>query len=447
MLINSILAVSGVLNFGLTDATVKYVAEERRNGTPSGVINVIQGTLWSYAILSIVAGLVVQFLAPFLVISIFKIPLNQTELAIQSLRVAGWGFQVRMFYSVVESICRGFERYDLESKAQAVISVTGPVLSSLLAYYGARLSDILVAGISVLALGGLALSLVVTKILGTNKWLFPRFKKDTVQRTFSFGLYTWIQGISGMLVQQADKLIIASTLGAQQLTYYSVCVQLAQMAHGLTAKGASFLFSKICASKSEKNELELRSIFWNGSFFTSLAGTVVALAIATFSDQLLSKWLGVEAAEQAGDILVILAFGNAVLSTSIVPGYFMNGAGYVKGNTAASLISGIFIITATLILVPAISLAGAAWSRLGSTPVSFVTRWILVRSVLKHKSGAYGLITLMLPFMGFTPYFVQNLLITTESVTIKSMTLCVGVIMSLGCFPLFRYAQSKGPHL
>ncbi len=443
MLINSILAVSGVLNFGLTDATVKYVAEERRNGTPSGVISVIQGTLWSYAILSVIAGLLVQILAPVLVKSIFKISSTQTEIAIHSLRIAGWGFQVRMFYSVVESICRGFERYDLESKAQAAISIAGPVIASILVYYGARLSQILVAGIFILGLGSLALSLVVTSILGTNKWLLPKFKKDTVKRTFSFGIYTWIQGISGMFVQQADKLIIASTLGAHQLTYYSVCVQLAQMAHGLTAKGSSFLFPKICGYKSEKNDPGLRKLFWLGSYLTSLAGTVIALVIATFSNQLLLIWLGEKAVEQVGETLIILAFGNAMLSTSIVPGYFMNGAGYVKGNTVASMLSGILITTATLILVPSINLMGAASSRLASTPVSFFTRWILAKSVLNYKSGVYGMITLILPFMGFAPYFIKNQFFTTDSVPIKVLTLFVGILMSLGCFPLYKYAQSK----
>ena len=413
MLVNSVLAVSGLASLGLGDATIKYVAQYRAKNDPEAVVRVIRSTLTLYVLLGLLAALVISALAPLLATRVFGLPEQHRVLAIQAMRVAAWGLLLRFIYATVEAVARGFERYDLESKYAIFNTIATVTTACAVVAAGYGLVQILLASLLVLGVGTAALTLSLWPLLRTWRWLCPTLHLATLRETLSFGLFSWIQGFSGLLLMQADRLIIATVLGPTPLTYYAVCVQLTQLAHGFISKSLAFIFPKVTILASNNEGIRLRSVFDRGLHVTTLLGGFLSLLLLVFGQPFIRLWLGADFASHTNGIIELLALATGVSITGIVPYYCLNGAGLPRINATLGLVSGAMLTLAAWLVASQMGLLGVAASRLLNLPLGVFNRcyviWRLFRSdfwlaglapvvpVGLSSSAAYALMRYMHP--------------------------------------------------
>jgi O-antigen/teichoic acid export membrane protein len=385
MLANAFLGFSGIFAFGLSDATIKYVSKYRALRDEVGVVRVIRSTLTLYGVLGILAVILVYFISPFLVNRVFNVQHQNITLAVVSLQIGGVGILVRFIDNVFLAVFQGHERYDLAAKVTAPTNVIMIVLAVVCAAMGLGLLAILWTTVLTLAISATVKTIVVRRVLIPGVYLCPILSKHAIREIFGFGFYSWLQSVGGILLAQADRLIIASLLSTSALTYYAVCLQLAQQIHAPLAKAVGFLFPLASVSR-ESGEIEtMRNVYFKSLRFVTMCAVGIGLPIFVFSESILTLWMGVDFASHAAGILRILTLSFAILATSIVPYYFLNGSGYVRLNTLVGLISGGLVALATLFLISPLGLVGAAWARLFNTPVSLVARTVVHYKVLYDK--------------------------------------------------------------
>ena len=392
MLVNSLLGFSGLFAFGLSDATIKYVAHYRALGNAAGASRVIQSTLTVYMILGLIAGVIVTFGAPLLAGSVFKVDPKDASLLVLSLKISGMGIVARMFDSVMQSALQGYERYDLA----AGVSMVGNLLTVLLnvgaALLGFGLETLLLTAIALLVLSGVIKMLLIKVYLTPDMSIRPCWDREALAEIFGFGVYSWLQGISGILLGQADRLMIASMMGTRQLAYYAVCLQLAQQIHALPSKAAASLFPLASAARALGDTVRLRDIYFRSMFIVTSVAIALGIPIFMNANGILTAWMGSEFATVATPILQILAFSFTLLATSIVPYYYLTGAGFVRLGMIFSVISGLSVVFAAVLLIPILGILGAAWSRLATIPVSLASRYITHSRVL-HDDRWYAPVT------------------------------------------------------
>ena len=109
LLLQAVIGSAMLLQFGLTDATVKFVATYRARGDLGAVARVIHTTLVSYLALSATTGWILYFAAPFVVRHIFHASAAQFATCLEATRLLAAGIVLRFFHSVWLSALQGFD--------------------------------------------------------------------------------------------------------------------------------------------------------------------------------------------------------------------------------------------------------------------------------------------------------------------------------------------------
>ena len=448
MLVNSLLGFSGVMAFGLSDATIKYVSKYRALGDQAGVVRVVRSTLTMYGVLSVLAGTIAFLGAPILVLHVFNVEEGNRTLAITALQIGALGIIARFLDSVFQSAMYGYERYDLAARVTMVTNAITMVINVILVLSGYGLTAILSTIVILLGLSGLCKAFILKRMLIPSLSLKPTWDRYALKEIFSFGLYSWLQGIGGMLLHQADRLLIASLMGTSALTYYVVCLQLAQQIHVVLSRATSFLFPMSSAIKETGDLVRLRRIYFEGLNLTTVAAVAVGLPLFIFSHNILSLWMGSAFADEAANLLRILIFVLTLLATSIVPYYYLNGTGFVRLNTLFVIISGTVVTIAALFLIPWLGVLGAAWPRLANTPTSIIARTIVHYKVLLDRRWYAGLTIVMPVFaafvvgMGILRLFGETSLDRIYSVFIQCAFICIGIILAAIICYVFNYPRA-----
>jgi O-antigen/teichoic acid export membrane protein len=412
MLVNTFLGFSGIMGFGLSNATIKYVSKYRALGDDVGVARVVRSTLTMYGALGILAGAVAFLAAPLLVHHVFKVGSENTTLAVVALQIGGVGIIVRFLDSVFQSAIYGYERYDLATRVTMVTNAVTMMINVALVLNGYGLVEILITTIILIGVGGIVKAILAKYLLIPNLGFTPLFDKAALREIFSFGFYSWLQSLGGILLHQVDRFLIASLLNTSALTYYVVSLQLAQQIHAVLARAVSFVFPLSSAVKEAGDLQRLRRIYFKGLNFTTVAAVAIGLPLFIFSRNILTLWMGSSFADEAAGLLRILTFVFALLATSIVPYYYLNGTGFVRLNTLFGMISGTIVTIAALLLIPWLGIAGAAWARLANTPTGIISRTIVHYKVLADYRWYAGL-SIILPV--FVPFTLGLILLTLFS--------------------------------
>jgi len=363
-LINAVIASSGIANLGLGDAATKYVAKHRARSEASRVISIIRSIFLLYLVLGAMAAAVVWLAAHWIALHGFKAKSDHLTLAVTSLRIAAVGIVIRFAYGVMESTVRGYDRYDIESVWGTSNAVITTLLAVVCAMSGAGLNVILLVGITVQAVSFAGLAGAVRRLAQTWRFLEPGFDRASMKEVFSFGVFTWLQTLNGIVLQQLDRLVIGASVGAVAVGYYSVCLQLVQTAQTVLSRASAFVFPLIVRYNEEGRKEQLWDLFKQGMILTTVTGWIMSGGIFVFGGNFLALWMGPAFAQRATFPLQILSVWTAFLATSILIFYFLNATGNERLNTLLSASSSFSFLVAGICLIPAFGVVGAAWARL-----------------------------------------------------------------------------------
>jgi len=193
---------------------------------------------------------------------------------------------------------------------------------------------------------------------------FPTFERAAIAEVFTFGCFSWLQALAGVVFSYADRFLVAAMLGTAPVAIYVLCVQVAQPIHGLAAAAFNFVFPHISSRHGAGETHGPRRVF-RFALLTSV-GLSVALAspLVVFGKPLLTLWMGAQFAQQAYVVLAVLAVAHMILAINIVPHYTLLALGSVRFVSTVNVLGGIVSLGAVALFTPILGLVGAAIRRL-----------------------------------------------------------------------------------
>lgn len=363
MLVSAILGSMGILSTGFGDATVKYVSTYRGQNNPAGVERTIRATLTINTALGGLFGLIVWILAPYSVKHVFKIDAGLHLASIQAIRISAIILVIRSIESVFVSALRAFERYGPPVKLNVFLRSIVVLSAVVLAAMGRGVVAIMLATLFWSALIVALQAVAAVRVVGTLNPL-PTLSPPALREVFSFGCFSWIQALAGVVFSYADRFLVAVMLGTAPVAIYVLCVQATQPIHGLASAAFNFVFPHI-SSRHEAGEVHAPSRVFRLALLSSLSLSLVLSApLALFGKRLLIIWMGGAFADQAYSVLVLLAVAHIVLAVNVVPHYTLLALGRVRFVSIVNIGGGVLSLAAAAWLISPIGLAGAAIGRL-----------------------------------------------------------------------------------
>jgi len=363
MLVSAILGSMGILSTGFGDATVKYVSAYRGQNNPYGVRRTIRATLTVNTVLGGLFGLCVWFSATFCVDHVFKIEPALHTASVQAIQISAIILLIRSVESVFVSTLRAYERYGPPVKLNVFLRAIVVVSAVVIAAMGRGVVAIMLATLFWSAIIVVLQAVAARRVVGPFN-PFPSLAKEPLAEVFSFGCFSWLQSLAGVMFTYADRFLVAAMLGTGPVAIYVLCVQATQPIHGLGAAAFNFVFPHI-SSRHEAGEMHGPKRVFRLALLSSLGlSLVLALPLIVFGRPLLRLWMGTDFANQAHAVLALLAIAYLLLAINIVPHNTLLAFGRVRFVSGLNIGSGILLIAFMAVLIPQAKLTVAALGRI-----------------------------------------------------------------------------------
>ena len=374
-------ATYGFVNLmALGEATLYFSARE----DPGAVTRAL--ALWHLAA-GIVGVLLIAFVARALGLGGRLGLAGPDAAAFEGALTAGAALWATQFYcNWLWNLCRARLRFTLLAIHQALLSVAAP-LFGLLAAGSYGLNGFLWASALAWGLGTLALLPFLRSVLASGS------RAVALAELLRYGRWTIIFGISVVLMQSADRLLVAG-FGAVSLAGYALASSLYQRA--VSAFGLLPTLLTAAVSRMQGGgELERAKRAYGLSLrFTAIAALAVFLPLWGLGDVFLNAWLpqNPPLALMAYAPLRIFCAAGLLASLSGVLHAVLLGLGYPRQVALTGLVGAAFGFSVAWLCLPSLGLQSAALSGLVGYASVYALRLVISeRRVFGRKLGPLAL--------------------------------------------------------
>ena len=290
LLLAAVTGYMGLLELGIVPSLTQTIAEALGRGERDGASRAASS---SQALLAVLAALSLLLLAgaPALV-GALSIPPNLETQALVALRVAIVGFALRMPLATFQGILLGSQRQDRCNQLWIAVG--------LAKFFGAAI--VLTLGYGLVAL--VATEMIVHLLAGILqiRWVFveiPSLRLSwrlvsyaEVRHLLSFGTAILAVSVCTLVIEEADRLVVASFLPIAMVTHYAAAWKLYMFAFALTTTFVQAV-SPIAArlhGLSERRELTL--LFLRTTKYSTIIAWPLVLTLGFAGGFLLHVWLG-----------------------------------------------------------------------------------------------------------------------------------------------------------
>jgi len=375
-------SMGSIIASGFGDANIQHVASQRGLGRHDALLRAVRSMIGINLVLGTALALIAWTLVPYAARHLAASdPALQSD-CLWSLRIACALMWIRSQESVCISTQRAFERYG----AAVRISMLGRLLSlaaaAVFACLGQSVTRI-VAATAVFTLLGTLLQFSRLRHLLQADSLTPAFDRDTMKALLSFGAFTWLQAVSGVVFGQADRLVLGVSLGAVAVASYALCVQMAQPIYGFAASGLHFIFPFLAGRHASQSPSHLRkavlTAFAANLFFVGASAATLLL----LGPRILHAWAGEEIAHSSVSILPIIVWSSALLGLNVTATYSLFALGQVHIVTWLNLAGGAAMLVLMVYLLPRFGAYGLGIARLCYGSVTLLLYFPLARRLSK----------------------------------------------------------------
>jgi O-antigen/teichoic acid export membrane protein len=200
--------------------------------------------------------------------------------------------------------------------------------------------------------------------------------------------------MSGQIVFQVDRLIVAAFLPIRAVTLYSVPLSIAQRFTVVQFIFSGAFFPAASELHGIQQQDRLRRLYLASLKLSLVMILPLVILVAGFSHQILETWIGAGLAAASANVLLVLAIAYGVATFMGVPALASDATGHAHWTAAFAIASAVINLTLTLILVPRLGPIGAAYALLinavtqGLAFVVVVQQWFLRVSLLEVLKSA-----------------------------------------------------------
>ena len=362
LLVWSVAGVLGLANFGLGEATLRYVAHYHADRDLSGVNRVLGATLTFYVLVCVLICGVVWVATP-VVAQWVKVP-EEGHYALETLlRLTTLLFSAGMIANAFHAIPMALHRYDISSGIgliQGIVRSSGLVL---LVLAGLGVVHLVVWEVIVAVLALMVHILVARRLVPGIRWL-PSMSLAGMREIIGYSMFSFMTHIFLMVYREAGRLILGNRLGPASVAYLGTPDSIAYRLHMIIVSAIETLVPRFSASRDEENA---KALLVASTWAAFACGAVVYVPLAVLMPDFLALWISPEFARESGEVGRLLTLG-LIGSAAFAPiATLFRGQGRPGFVTAVMAMAGMVVLAGSLVLIPSLGVVGVGYAYLLAT--------------------------------------------------------------------------------
>lgn len=304
-ILGAIVGYMGLLDLGIKPAISRFAAKYKAE---KGSDNLRLLYSSAFLFMGVIGLLIMSFFVLWGVFFPGLIAENSTDTQRYTLLLIILGVQLLITFPafVAESFFEGFQKYYLKNN----ITIFNSIVGSLILYFFITPTNglILLAGVNAI---GFSIKYIILMWLlsrpayGGIKLDFSYFSFEQLKEILSFGLKSFVQGVSTRIENATDSLVIGFFLGPALVPIYSIPANLVNYIRtfGWTLTHAFMpLFSQLDALNERE---KIRQVYFTASRYVISLIFPIGAGVCLVGSSFIGLWIGPEFAESA-DLLILL---------------------------------------------------------------------------------------------------------------------------------------------
>jgi O-antigen/teichoic acid export membrane protein len=383
LLIWSLTGVLGIMNLGLGEATLRYIAVYYSKNDMPAINRVVQSTLAIYLTASLAVSAVLVFAAPVVARS-FQVADSDRPLLLTLIRMTAVVVTLGILTRTVGAVPAALQRYDVSSKinvGHSLIRFGGYILllAAGLGIFHLVLWDALTLAVM------LVVQVVVAKRLLPGLSLRPNLSREAGRELIGYSVFSFLTYVFHTTHREAAKLLTGGFLGPTGVSYVGVPDSLSQRVHGLVASAGETLLPRFSATGDSG---QARALFWNSTWVATFVTAVIFVPYSVLLPDFLRLWIDDDFASRAAFAGQLVALSYVTQSIFVPAATLARGSGRPGIVTGVILVCGLTMLVSGLALIPSLGLVGVGISYvLASVPATAGT-WYIARAFFKEPAHA-----------------------------------------------------------
>ena len=381
VLVMSISGLMGIMNLGLGEATLRYVAYYYARDDLAGINRIVGATFSVFTVMGVLGWAILFFGAPRMA-GLLALSAADVQLGVALLRLTAINFAVLLVSGAYSPIPRALQRYDVNTQVglvQSALLAAGTVVIILSGWGIYRL----VLWSVVTTLLTQVINIVVVRRMIPRIRLRPLPSREGLREVFGHGVFSLINNVLYIIWTQADRLLLGMLVGPAAVAYLTVPQNLAFRGSGAVISAGDVLFPRFSATEDVQEGTRL---FLDATWITLCATIVIFVPMTLLLPDFLRLWVGPEFARQSAWVGQVIAFGSIVRGAFVPYVNLFGGGGKPQYQAAANLAIGLTSLALNLLLIPRFGLAGAGYSYVATTVWGFAAVVFAWKGVLHMGS-------------------------------------------------------------
>lgn len=421
-LVSVVLGYVAFLDFGLTAAVVRSVSRHRASGDSQALERAV-GTAFTLLIgLGLLGAILIFLVSPLATGSVLHVPLKLRGDATFALEIAGIGFGCNMVLVVFAGVVQGLQRLDIFASRSVIISTLSALGQIAAVTLGGGLRWVVIATIVVNVFGFLIFFGAAKRLLPRLSFR-PRLDMGAVRELWGFGLFRFVNQLSGQITTQLDPVVIGIFQPIAAVGLYSVPLAVTQRFHLVEDSIAIAYFPAAVELHARRDTARAHRLYLSAFKAVMVAMAFLIIVCVGYAHQILAAWVGNGIADGASLIFVVLALGYGLSALIGIPAQTADATGNQRWTATFGVASAVIQLTLALILVPRFGAVGAAEALLINTVTQGAVFVLLVQRRFIRIPALTVLVQSVLRPLGASLVLAAFVLVTRSQLSSAGMLL------------------------
>jgi O-antigen/teichoic acid export membrane protein len=367
VLVGSIVGYGSLLDMGITDAVIKYVAEYRAKGDAERASNLVATAFSIYIFFSLLVIVVSFVLAP-IIPDVFNVPADERPMVTRLVLLMGAGMGITITCGIPRAIFRGLQRFDIANLIAILFTISTAASTVLILLLDGGLLAMVAGNIAIMLALQVPSIWLIHQIAPELRFRWRGASKQLVRTVFSFSSSLFVMHLAGRVQTKTDEIVIAAFLPLSAVTPYAIALKLSEVGQILTDQFMKVLAPLASELHAEDDRFRLRALYVISSRLTLAIFLPIACTLVVLTRPILTAWVG-EAYASYAYLVEILTFASLIETSQWPAMSVLQGMGRHRPLAMMWVGAAVANLGLSVTLVHVFGLAGVALGTLFPTTV------------------------------------------------------------------------------
>lgn len=379
ILVTTITGFLGIMDFGVTGAIVKYVAEFSGKGAFKRVNEIVSASFSFYMIIGFIAAAILLILS-FYFEFLFRLESTNKVIATQLFWITAGASVFIWPLRSFEGALQGLQRYDWLAISNIITAVLTGISAYLIFTNGLSIVHYLFISYVFIISRYTVAYIIISGHLLRQRVVFPYFNGDTLKMIFGFSFYAFLTTLGSILIFQLDDFIVGAFVSVSAVSLYNVGYNLQNALRATNSLIGGPLFPAYAEMEGRGEYDKQKMMLLKGTKYMTMIFTPMVVITIFFAAPLIKSWMGNGFVDSILPAQVLISFW-LFNSISEVGTGMLTAKGYVKVIFKIWIINAFVNLSLSLILVKYFGILGVA---LGTTiPMILINFPLSLYQILK----------------------------------------------------------------